>query len=73
MFAVTKLGSPFRRYTEAVMLSTFHYINGWRYPWSDGELGQFSGNEGIPFLKVEAQLFVAEEDEFTAVLVPLEV
>lgn len=70
---VTKIGTPFRKSTEAVLLNTFHYINGWQYPWSDSEVGTFQGNDGIPFLKVEGNFFVAEEQEFTSVAVPLEV
>lgn len=56
-----------------MILSTFHYINGWKYPWVDAELGNFYGNDGIPYLKVEASFLVAEEDEYVAVSVPLEV
>ncbi len=73
MLTVTKIGTPFRKTTEAVILSTFHYINGWKFPWADAELGNFYGNEGIPYLKVEASFLVAEEEDYVAVSVPLEV
>jgi len=72
-FIVSKVGTPFRKATEAVLLSTFHYINTWQYPWTDAEVGRFQGNDGIPYLKVQGNFLIAQEDEFTAVSVPLEV
>ncbi|ODN03972.1 Serpin B11 [Orchesella cincta] len=70
--SVTKVGTPYRRATEAVLLSTFHYINTWQYPWTEAEVGKFLGNEGIPYLKLRGNFLIAQEDEFTAVSVPLE-
>ncbi|CAL8110110.1 unnamed protein product [Orchesella dallaii] len=70
--SVTKVGTPFRKATEAVVLSTFHYINTWQYPWTDAEVGTFLGNEGIPYLKLQGNFLIAEEDDYTAVSVPLE-
>lgn len=70
---MTKVGTPFRKATEAVITSTFHYINGWQYPWKDAEIGMFQENPGIPYLKTEGNFLIAEEEEYTAVAVPLEV
>lgn len=67
------LGTPFPFSTQSAIVSTFHYHNYWKYPWTDGGLERFYDSGKVPFLKVQGEFLVSDTDEFTAVDIPLEV